>query len=331
MNWGILGSGSIARRFMTGVALVRDMRVVAVASRRQDSARKFAGEYGIENVEESCEALLKREDIDCVYVATPHTEHAALSIMAMKYGKAVLCEKPLTPNAAQVKQIIEAQKQYGVFMMEAMWMRFFPAFQKAREMIAAGEIGVVRAIEATFAFRTEDTDKNNRQLSPALAGGGLLDVGVYGLHFCQGMLNTWPVEKTGFCSMNTDEHQYGVDEQASLLMRFPDDVLATVRCAVKTTMPDHAAIYGTRGRIAFTRFWSPEGFTLTRADGEEQIIACPFENPPDGGFQYEIKHVQECIAKGLTQSPEMPLALSLKMAETCDDFREMWGLRYPFE
>jgi len=330
MNWGILGSGSIARRWMTGVRLAQDINVIAVASRRVESARKFAEEYGIEHVYESCEALLKRDDIDCIYVATPHTEHASLSIMAMAHGKAVLCEKPLAPNAAQVKEIIEAQKKTGVFVMEAMWMRFFPAFEKARDLIVAGEIGEVRAIEASFSFRTEDTDKNNRQLSPALAGGGLLDVGVYGLHFCQGMLNAWPLEKTSFCSMNTDENQYGVDEQAVLLMRFPGDVLATVRCGVKTTLPDDAVIYGTKGRIAFKRFWSPDGFVISDAKGD-RLIACPVQNPPDGGFQYEINHVQECVKKGLTQSPVMPLCLSLKMAETCDDFRRMWGLRYPFE
>jgi Predicted dehydrogenases and related proteins len=324
MNWGILGAGSIARRWMTGAVLVPDMRVKAVASRRVQSARVFAEEYGIEIVEESCVALCRREDIDCIYVAAPHTEHAALSILAMKHGKAVLCEKPMAPNRKQVAAMIEAHEKSRVFLMEAMWMRFFPAFQRARKMIAAGAIGEVRAIHAAFAFRIEETDRAHRLLSPALAGGGLLDVGVYGLHFCQGMLGTWPVEKTGLCSLNG-----GVDEQATMVLRFPNDVLATVHCAVKTAMPDEAVVYGTKGRIVFSRFWAPDGFVVHMANGETQQVSCPVVQ--DCGFQYEIMHVNECVKNGLLESPEMPLSLSLKMMALCDEFRKMWGIRYPFE
>ena len=334
MNWGILGTGNIARRWMTGAAMVPNMQVRAVASRRVESAREFAQAYGIGVVDESCEALCAREDIDCVYVAAPHTEHAALSIMAMEYGKAVLCEKPMAPNFEQAGKMAEAQKKNRVFLMEGMWMRFFPAFQKARDLIRNGEIGEVRALDAAFAFRFEGTDKEHRLLSPKFAGGGLLDVGVYGLHFCQGMLGEWPVEKTGLCSINTDAQRYGVDEQAVMVLRFPGDVMANVRCAIKTEMPEVAVIYGTKGSIAFERFWSPESFTIHHTGSEPQSVFCPTSQGSssfDGGFQYEITHVNECVEKGLMESPEIPVSTSLQMAALCDEFREMWGIRYPFE
>ena len=336
MNWGIAGTGNIARRWMAGAAMVPGTQVKAVASRRVESARAFAEEYGIGAVEETCEALCKRKDVDCIYVAAPHTEHAALSIMAMEQGKGVLCEKPMAPTLAQALRMAEAQKKHRVFLMEGMWMRFFPAFQQARERIRSGEIGEVRMLEAAFAFRFEGTEKTHRLLSPGLAGGGLLDVGVYGLHFCQGMLGEWPLEKTGLCSTNTDGMQYGVDEQAAMVLRFPGNVLANVRCAVKTEMPEEAVIYGTKGHIAFKRFWAPEGFTVFRNGEQPQVVSCPIghglaEPSQDCGFQYEIAHVNACIEKGLLESPEMPLSVSLQMAELCDEFRSMWGIRFPFE
>lgn len=335
IRWGIMGAGAIARKWLCGALQLPDTQVVAIASRRVESARLLAAEYGDWlQVEESCEALVRRPDIDAIYVAAPHTEHLPLSKLALEAGKAVLCEKPLAPCGKQVRDMIRLAETGNRFLMEGMWMRFFPAFQKAKALIAEGAIGDICAVEASFAFRSPDENREGRLLSPGLAGGAILDVGVYGLHFCQAMLEQWPREAVGMSSTQSAGQQYEVDVQTNISLHFGGGVLGHVFCAVKTEAGDHATVYGTTGKITFPRFWSPTRFVL-EGKGEPE----PFDFPivqknaahPDTGFQYEIAHVNDCLRQGKKQSPVVPLESSLRILDICDELRKQQGIIYPFE
>lgn len=334
IRWGIIGSGGIATLWLTGAKQVANTRLVAIASRNKKTAQALADRFGIEEVEESYESMLSRDDIDVIYVATPHTMHCEQTLLALSYGKHVLCEKPMGINAKEEAQMFAMAKEKNLFLMEATWMRFFPMMQALRDEIASGSIGEVRSIRSTFSYRMDGVSKEHRALNPMLGGGGLLDVGVYCLHFCEALLGANPLEVHSMASINTDENQYGVDEQVNIIARYPGDILSFMACAVMTEMGENAVIFGTKGKIELPVFWKPTTYTLTNETGS-RTVSMPVANPVDGfedvGYQYEIIHVNQCLRDGIMESPEMTHQISTDIMMLCDDMRKQWELVYPQE
>ena len=334
IRFGVIGSGGIATLWLKGARQVTTMKVVAIHSLDEASAKELANTFDIPSVEASLEAMLSRADIDAIYVATPHTSHYENTMKALSHGKHVLCEKPMGINLQQEQEMFATAKKAGCFLMEATWMRLFPAMQALRDVIASGAIGRVRNIRATFSYNAEGLPATHRLMSPALAGGGLLDVGVYCLHFCQALLLANPTKLSGMASINATKEQYGVDEQCNIIAEYPDDVLAFLCCAILTDMGEDAVIYGTKGRIVLPVFWKPTTYTVINEAGENTVtIPVPQldESLADVGYQYEINHMVECLRNGRLESPEITHENSLAIIEQCDELRKQWGLVYPDE
>jgi dihydrodiol dehydrogenase / D-xylose 1-dehydrogenase (NADP) len=323
IRWGILGPGNIARSFAQGLSVLDDAEIVAVGSRSAERAAAFGEQYGVPRRYTSYEALANDPDVDVVYVATPHPFHKEHSLLCLRAGKPVLCEKPFTLNAADTAAVIALARERRLFLMEAIWTRFLPHIVKLRELIAEGAIGEVRQVRADFSFRAE-VDPKSRLFDPTLGGGGLLDVGIYPVSLAAMLLGA-PSDIASLAQLGTT----GVDEQAGIVMRYDGGRLAVLTTAIRTSSPHEALILGTTGQIkVHDAWWKPSTLTLAR-DGR---AAQPIDVSAVGnGYNYEAAEVMRCLRAGRTESATMPLDESLAIMRTLDAIRAQWGLRYPGE
>jgi len=320
IGWGILGAGAIATKFATDLKNLPDARLVAVGSRSEDKAVAFATKYGADRAHGSYEALMNDPDVDAIYVATPHPFHCDHTIACLQHGKAVLCEKPMAVNQGQVRQMVAAAQETGVFLMEAMWTRFLPVVAGVRQWLAEGKIGEPRVVQADFGFRA-GWNPASRLLNPTLAGGALLDVGVYVLAFAAMVLGSDPVAVQAQAHLG----ETGVDEQTAIALRYAGGELAILSCAVRTNMPQNAAILGTEGMISVPDFWHATNATL-RVQGQEPVTLTGAM-----GYHYEAAEVMDCLRAGRQQSAIMPWDESIAIARLMDQVRAQIGLTYPME
>ncbi|MGN0314056.1 MAG: Gfo/Idh/MocA family protein [Fusicatenibacter sp.] len=333
IHWGILGAGAILNRWIMGAWQEKDMDITAVASRNPESAKAAACKFQIPKAMSYGE-LLSQPDIDVVYVAVPHTAHKELALQAMRAGKHVLVEKPAAVNAAEFEEMTACAREHNVFLMEAVWTRFFPLSYALQKCLVQGQIGQIQALHSAFSFRQKAYAGSGRLFDPWRAGGGLLDVGVYNLHFADMVLNKEPLRITGLASFDTDELHLAVDELATYIAQYDKGVLAVMTSGIRTEMPDTAYIYGTDGYLVIPHFWKPTQMQLisgskvyqTELPVEQHVNAIK-----DEGFQYEIRHVNECIRSGLSESPIMPWKKTLSVLRQCDTLRQEWNFTYPFE
>ncbi|NKB97010.1 MAG: oxidoreductase [Pseudomonadales bacterium] len=324
IRWGILATGSIAHKFAEGVSESRLGQLQAVGSRSQESADHFKVQYpGLSSAHASYEALINDPEVDAIYVATPHTDHAKWAIRALQAGKAVLCEKPLGLNHAQVMAMVEAASRQQTFLMEAFMYRVHPQTQKILDLIAEGAIGSVRHIEAQFGFNTPIVE-SSRLFANELAGGGIMDVGCYPVSLAR-LVAGEPVEITGRGHIG----QTGVDEWASALLTFAGDVTAQLSTAVQLDLQNNATIYGSEGRIEIVEPWHPRGNTwsLQVHGSNAQVVSGETANI----YALEADHVAECLKAGLVQSPKMNWQDSLGNAAALDQWRAGIGLTYQEE
>jgi predicted dehydrogenase len=321
-RWGVLSTGRIAGVFATGLASLPDAELLAVGSRSAAGAAAFAERFHVPRAYASYDELVADPDIDAVYIATPHSSHAADALRAIAAGKAVLCEKPFTINATEAAAVVAAARARGVFLMEAMWTRFLPAFVAIREQIAAGRIGEVRMLTADFGFRTA-VNPASRLFDPALGGGALLDVGVYCVSLAS-MLFGQPESIRSLANLGST----GVDEQAAILLGHATGAMALLATATRTATPHEAVILGTDGMIRVAApWWATREYRITAGGVTED---CPL--PPLGnGYAHEAAEVARCVRAGLTESPVMPLDETVAIMRTLDALRAQWGLRYPME
>ncbi len=322
IRWGILGTGSIARLFATGLAALPDAQLIAVGSRTESNATAFAETFHIPNIHASYEALASDAQVDAIYIATPHPFHKDNALLCLDHGKPVLCEKPFTINAAEAQAVIEKAREKRLFLMEAMWTRCLPVIIRARELIAEGAIGEVRMLTADFGFRT-GFNPHSRLFDPELGGGGLLDVGIYPLSLASLFFGK-PEHVVSAAHLGAT----GVDEQAAIILRYADGQLAQLSCATRTQMVWDAIIYGTDGHIRIPEWWHARNFIISRSGQPSEIIELPFEG---NGYNYEAAEVARCLRTGLLESPIMPLDETLTIMQTMDTIRAQWGLKYPME
>lgn len=324
VRWGILGLGNIAKQFARGLqALGDDVVLAAVGSRDAEKARAFATEFGAQRSHGSYEALAADADVDAIYIATPHPHHHANTLLCLDHGKAVLCEKPFAVNHAQALAMVERARSRKQFLMEAMWTRFLPVTRQVMAWIAEGKIGEPRQVLADFGFRC-GWEPQSRLLDRHLAGGALLDVGVYCLAYARQVLGTAPDR------IHADAHlgETGVDEQVAIIARHPGGALASITAAVRTNTPHELWICGTEGRIKVPGFWHAKEATLY-ADNAEPVTVTPAF--PGNGYQHQAVEVARCVRAGLTESPIMPLAETLEIAASMDQVRRLIGLQYPMD
>ena len=322
IGWGILGPGSIAHQFATGLQSVGDATLVAVGSRSQEKADAFADKFGASHRHASYEALAADPDVHAVYISTPHPQHKEAILLCLEHGKAVLCEKPFTVNAKEAEEVIASAKAKDLFVMEAMWSRFFPAMAHVRTLIAGGAIGETRMLQADFGFRA-GVDPNSRLFNPAMAGGGLLDVGVYPVSLASMLFGT-PTDIAGVAQMG----ETNVDEQAAISLKYSGGQVAALTTGIRINTPQEAQILGTDGSIKIHYpWWKAAKITLT-ANGKSEEIDMPFEGQ---GMNYEAAEVGACLRAGKNESDILPLSETLSIMRTLDTLRGQWGLKYPME
>jgi predicted dehydrogenase len=323
IRWGILGTGGIAHSFVTDL-IAAGLTVTAVGSRSQESADRFASEYGIAAAHPSYEALAADADVDVIYIATPHPFHADNALLAIANGKHVLVEKPFTLNAVEAARVMEAAAAAGVVVMEAMWTRFLPHMVRIREIIAAGTLGDVRTIIADHDQKLP-TDPKHRINNPDLGGGSLLDLGIYPVSFAVDILGI-PDRIISHASLT----ETGVDRQTALIFEHSGGRQSLLHCALDTAGPVTASVIGTDARIEIERVWyAPTSFTVTSHTDE---VLERFEQPVDSrGMQFQAIELERVIREGAGASPLLPVAQSVAIMGVLDEVRAQIGLRYPGE
>jgi predicted dehydrogenase len=323
MRWGILGTGRIGHEFAVGLRDTPGAEILAVGSRTEDSAREFAASFGIPRNYSGYAELVSDPDVDVVYVATPHPLHAENVSLCLEAGKHVLCEKPMTVNAAQAERLIALAREKDLFLMAGMWTRFFPLMERVRNLISTGAIGEPRLLHVDFGFRAP-FDPLQRLFNPDLGGGALLDVGVYCISLSSMVFGS-PERVTGLAHLG----ETGVDEQSAAILEHGDGRITTFSIAIRTATPQEATIAGTEGWIAIhPEWWKPDTLTLSRPGREDESIEAPFKG---NGFPHEAAEVIRCIGSGARESKVMPLRETLRIARTMDELRRQWGLEYPGE
>ncbi len=324
IRWGILGTGNIAHKFAADLQLVDDAELVAVGSRSQSAADEFGKQFSIKYKHGSYEELVKNENVDVIYIATPHNLHYENTLLCLQHDKAVLCEKPFAMNIRQSTEMINLARQRKVFLMEAMWTKFHPHFTKTQEMVKDGVLGEVKAVLVNFGFiPTEPVNK--RLFEPEFGGGTVMDIGIYNAFIAMSVLG-----KPDQIDAVMTPAITGVDEQCAVLFRYKNGAMAQLFSSFVTNLATEAEIYGTKGRVKLTgRFFEPSTtieYFKGKADSP-QII--PVDKESGFGYQYEARHVNECLRKGLTESDILTFADTLVMMETLDKIRELAGIRYP--
>src|SRR5216683_608486 len=313
VRWGILSTGGIARTFTEDLLRRDDHVVAAVGSRTAAAARAFAGTYGIERAHGSYEALAADDGVDVVYVATPHPGHFDAARLCLLAGRAVLVEKPFTVTAAQAAELIALATERRLFAMEAMWTRFNPLIRQVIDLVAGGAIGRVTAVQADFAI-APGYDPAHRLWNPDLAGGALLDLGVYPIAFGSMLLG-----EPDLVRALTTPAPTGVDANTAVIARYPGGAVGLYQCGLWAGSPVTATITGTGGYITVGPFFPrPESFTVYPAGAEPRTHSITLDGH---GYTYQAAEVARCLRAGLTQSPLMPLAETLATMRTLDSVR----------
>jgi dihydrodiol dehydrogenase / D-xylose 1-dehydrogenase (NADP) len=323
INWGILGAGGIAHRFVEALNSLDDAVVTAVGSRSLERADAFGNECHIPKCYGSYQDLVNDAEVDIIYIATRHPDHKAAALLSLKARKAVICEKPFTVNAKELAEVIWCARESRVFLMEAMWTRFLPAAVKVREWLAEGVIGEIRQVRADLGFRAEWNPKS-RLLDAELGGGALLDVGIYPLSYAMMVMGSAPSSIASMAHIGST----GVDEQFSALLGFEGGKFASISGAVRTQTAHDAWIYGTEGYIHIPDFWHAQSAKLCLQGKPVENYDMPFEGV---GFKYEAQEAMNCLRAGKLESDVMPLDESLAIMKTMDAIRGQWDLKYPCE
>jgi len=323
IRWGILGCGRIARKFASDLQWVSGSRLMAAGSRTLENAGDFAKEFSISHVHGSYESLVNDPEVDVIYVATPHGQHYEHVLLCLNHHKAVLCEKAFAINLRQVNEMISLARQKKLFLMEALWTKFMPHYQTVMDILRSGKLGKLRNVLVNFGFIPQEPVPQ-RIYDPALGGGSLLDIGIYCVFIALAALGR-PDQIEAMMSPSST----GVDEQLAVNFKYTEGQLAQLFSSFSTNLPTEAEISGERGRIRLTsRFYEP-GTSIEYYPGRvdsRQII--PFHKEPGFGYQFQARHVVECLRMGLTESPVMRHSDSLLLMETMDRIRAVIGLTY---
>lgn len=320
-KWGIIGPGRIAGKFAEDIGKLPGHCVYAVGSRSKERATHFAQRFAIPQTYGSYEDLLKEGEVDAVYIASPHSGHLEHTLMCLDAGIPVLCEKPLAVNSQQVQIMITRAQQQGTFLMEALWTRFIPAVEQALSWIAAGKIGDVQGVKADFGFKPSNMDPAGRLFNPKLAGGALLDIGIYPIFFAILMMGKPnEIHARGVIGAT------GVDEEVILLTDHGADRFGQLHASIRNDTKTEGFIYGSEGVIHLHTRWHETTSLAFLPHGEVPEIL-HFDNQ-GWGYGWEAQEVERCVRAGLKESEKWPLVRSQELMEVMDEVRRQIGLVY---
>lgn len=321
MRIGILGAGGIARKMAHTVNNMDNMTLAAISSRNIDKAKEFAQEFSIPTAYGSYEELAADSSLDLIYVATPHSRHYEDALLCLDNGRNVLCEKPFTANARQAEELISLAESKELFIGEAIWTRYLPMRFTLDEILASGVIGTPSYLTADLGYQINHVE---RLIKPELAGGALLDLGVYTINFALMAFGNDVKEIISSCNKN----EYGVDTNNSIIMNFADGKTAMLHSNLNALTDLRGMIYGDKGRIEFENINNCEGITVYLNDG----TVTRYDTPPQiTGFEYQVQAAADAIAAGKTECPQMPHSEILRVQRIMTDLRSEWRIHYPFE
>lgn len=323
LRWGILGPGGIARAFASDLRTA-GLDLVAVGSRRAESARSFAADFDIARAHGSYEDLVSDPEVDIVYIATPHPFHAEQAILALEHGKHVLVEKPFTLTGDEAAAVRDVAAERGLLAMEAMWTRYLPHMARVREIVASGALGEIRALMADHTQRIS-SDPAHRLNALELGGGALLDLGIYPVSFAWDILGE-PLAITASARLGDT----GADTEIATVMSHASGALSTSLSASRAVGPNTAHIVGTDARIDIDRVWySPTSFRVVASDGT--VLEEYASDVRGRGMEYQALAAEDYLARGLTDSPLLPIDETVAIMSTLDEIRGLVGVRYPGE
>lgn len=325
-NVAIIGPGDIARKMANTINGMKkrgdEVELYAVASRDEAKAKAFADAYGVLHAYGSYEAMLNDPAVDLVYVATPHAFHAEQMKQCILHGKAVLCEKSFTGNYRQAEEVLALAKEKQVLVAEAIWTRYLPWRQMVTDLIASGEIGEVGLVDANLGYAMRE---KIRILRPELAGGALLDLGVYTLNFAAMILGT---EVTAMESTVT-MLDTGVDLENHATLHFASGATAQLLSTAACRTNRHGLIYGSKGWLEIDNTNNP--MTISVYDTNDQLKRVLHAPEQITGFEGEVEACLRALQAGAIECPEMPHAEILRIMKQMDDLRAQWGMVYPFD
>ncbi|HKK61466.1 MAG TPA: Gfo/Idh/MocA family oxidoreductase [Bacteroidales bacterium] len=322
LKWGILGCGSIANKFAEALQKVPDSVPYAAAARDKSRADAFATKWNFQNNYGSYSELVSDNEVDIIYIATPHSYHFAHTKLCLEAGKHVLCEKPFTINSAQLKQLIAIAKQNNRFLMEALWSKFLPGIIKVKQIVEEGLIGDPKMMYVDFGLNFP-SDPKHRLNNPHLGGGSLLDLGIYPLFMSLHMFGK-PMNMIAHSSLNNNK----IDLNTSIITESKNGTISHLSSTMRAKTPVKATLTGTEGSIEFDSFWfTPVGFILNKNNKESRYEFPTIAN----GYEYEIIESAKCIAENKLESDTMPHSFSLMLMEQMDKIRKITGISYPVE
>lgn len=322
MNIAFIGAGRIANTLASTMARMEDVNLYAVAARDLSRAQAFAAQYGFDKAYGSYEEMLCDPQVELVYIATPHSHHAQHMKLCIEHGKNVLCEKAFTLNAAQAREVAALAKEKGVYVAEAIWTRYMPSRQLINEALASGVIGNVSTLTCNLSY---PVTYKERIVRPELAGGALLDVGIYGLNFALMHFGD-DIDRTDSSVAFTDT---GVDAQETITLHYRDGKMAVITAGVLARSDRKGIFYGDKGYIIVENINNPQSISVYNLSDElVEKIEVPAQIT---GYEYQIREAMARIRAGELESASMPLSESIAVMERMDSLRKDWGLTYPME
>lgn len=320
IRWGIVGLGNIAGKFAGDLALSPEATLFAVASRDSEKAGLFSEEYGAKKAYGTYQALFEDPEVDVVYIATPHSFHHAQTLSALKGGKNVLCEKPMGINASEVREMTDLASEKGLFLMEAMWSRFNPSIQQVYRRVKSGELGAVSYLRADFAFPALDREPEGRLLNPALAGGSLLDIGIYPVFLAYLFLG---IPKD--IKVSAHFHTTGAEKQIAMIFDY-DEAMAVLYSGFSSRSEMKAEVSCELGSALLRPPWHHTEHIQWQKDEEIEEVALPLKG---SGYFYEIEEVHRCLKAGEQESDLWSWADSLALHSLLDRVRGLADIHFP--
>lgn len=321
-NVGIIGAGHIALKMASTLAALPRTHRYAIASREMRKAMTFAKEQGFERAYGSYEELMDDPKVDLIYIATPHAFHFEQAKACILKGKPVLCEKAFTANAAQAEELLKLAEEKQVFIAEAIWTRYLPMSRTIAELVRKGAVGTPYLLSANLGYAITNRE---RLVRPELAGGALLDVGVYTLNFAAMVFGTEILSTTSTC-VKMDN---GLDAQDSITLVYPGERMAVLNCSMLARSDRQGIISGDGGHMIIDNINNPQSIKVL--DGNYQTVAEYHAPSQVTGFEYEVNACIDALDKGLLQTLDMPHDETLRIMRQMDALRKEWGVRFPFE
>ncbi|MBY9005616.1 MAG: Gfo/Idh/MocA family oxidoreductase [Candidatus Lokiarchaeota archaeon] len=321
INWGIIGCGKIAQKFVIALETCKNTSLGGIASQTKGKARQFSKKFNVRTYYEDYQSLVNDPNIDVVYIATTNNSHYENALLCLNHNKHVLCEKPFTLNASQTENLIKVSKKNNLFLMEAMWTRFFPCIIKLNTILEENIIGEIYHIKADFGINAKGIE---RLTNLHLGGGALLDLGIYSISFSQMIYRCSPLRIKSSSYLGETK----VDEFSHYLLEYKNNKTAMCSSSFIFNIPHSAFIYGKKGYIEILDFFHPSEMIIKLDNEDKRIIEIPYKS---NGYNYEINEVVECISKGKEESEIMPLNDTLDIMKTMDIIRSQWNLKYPDE